>query len=163
MYAPGRGGEYAAAPSRRLLWHPAGRRLRRLSTQLTDASRQGGPLRLAHCWSPLPAPAFTTSPKAATRRLRPRRSCASLALYEIEDDIRGKTADERRAVRQGRTKALVDKLEGWLKEQLARISRGSTLAEAIRYGLNHWSGLTRFLDDGRIEWIPIPSSVQCGP
>jgi transposase len=27
----------------------------------------------------------------------------------------------------------------------------SPTAEAIRYGLNHWEGLTRFLDDGRIE------------
>jgi transposase len=24
-------------------------------------------------------------------------------------------------------------------------------ADAIRYGLRHWDGLTRFLDDGRIE------------
>jgi transposase len=27
----------------------------------------------------------------------------------------------------------------------------ASLAEAIRYGLNHWDGLTCFLDDGRIE------------
>jgi len=31
------------------------------------------------------------------------------------------------------------------------ISSGSTLAEDIRYALNHWPGLTRFLDDGRLE------------
>ena len=29
-------------------------------------------------------------------------------------------------------------------------ARGPT-AEAIRYGLNHWDGLQRFLEDGRIE------------
>ena len=29
-------------------------------------------------------------------------------------------------------------------------ARGPT-AEAIRYALNHWDGLERFLDDGRIE------------
>ena len=28
------------------------------------------------------------------------------------------------------------------------ISSGSTLAEDIRYGLAHWQGLTRFLEDG---------------
>ena len=27
----------------------------------------------------------------------------------------------------------------------------ATIAEDIRYALNHWDGLTRFLDDGRIE------------
>ncbi|MET4484388.1 transposase [Bradyrhizobium sp. F1.13.3] len=31
------------------------------------------------------------------------------------------------------------------------ISSGSTLAEDIRYALNHWQGLTRFLEDGRLE------------
>ena len=49
------------------------------------------------------------------------------------------------------SKDLIDKLHTWLKQQLARISRSSVLAEDIRYGLNHWEGLSRFLDDGRIE------------
>jgi transposase len=31
------------------------------------------------------------------------------------------------------------------------ITGKAPIAEAIRYGLNHWEGLTRFLDDGRIE------------
>src|SRR5215470_6904121 len=73
------------------------------------------------------------------------------ALYEIEAQIRGHSAEERRIVRQSRTKPLVDALEAWLKAQLARVSKSSTIAEDIRYGLNRWSGFTRFLDDGRIE------------
>jgi transposase len=32
-----------------------------------------------------------------------------------------------------------------------QVPGGSSLAQAIRYGLNHWDGLVRFLDDGRIE------------
>jgi hypothetical protein len=32
-----------------------------------------------------------------------------------------------------------------------RLSGGSDTARIIRYGLRHWDGLTRFLDDGRIE------------
>jgi hypothetical protein len=31
------------------------------------------------------------------------------------------------------------------------VSAKATIAEDIRYALNHWDGLTRFLDDGRIE------------
>jgi transposase len=31
------------------------------------------------------------------------------------------------------------------------LSGRSTLAQAIRYALNHWKGLVRFLDDGRFE------------
>jgi len=35
--------------------------------------------------------------------------------------------------------------------KLGLISQKSKLAEAIRYALSRWEGLTRFLDDGRIE------------
>ena len=38
-----------------------------------------------------------------------------------------------------------------LERQLARVSGKAEIAEELRYGLNHWDGLTRFLDDGRIE------------
>ena len=61
------------------------------------------------------------------------------------------SADERRAVRQEKSKPLVLALKIWLEEQLARVSAKSVIAEAIRYGLNHWDGLVRFLEDGRIE------------
>jgi hypothetical protein len=32
-----------------------------------------------------------------------------------------------------------------------RVPKGGKIGEAIRYGLNHWDGLVRLLDDGRIE------------
>jgi hypothetical protein len=32
-----------------------------------------------------------------------------------------------------------------------QVPGGSSIAEVIRYGLNQWDGLVRFLDDGRIE------------
>ena len=73
------------------------------------------------------------------------------ALYAIEADIRGLAADERRQTRQRRTKPLVDDLRLWLEAQLAAVSGKSTIAGAIRYALSRWEGLTRFLDDGRIE------------
>jgi transposase len=37
------------------------------------------------------------------------------------------------------------------REVLLIFSSSSKLAEDIRYGLAHWDGLTRFLDDGRFE------------
>jgi transposase len=42
-------------------------------------------------------------------------------------------------------------LKTWLETQLAFVSAKSVMAIAIRYGLNHWHGLERFLEDGRIE------------
>jgi transposase len=73
------------------------------------------------------------------------------ALYAIEKTIRGRSAEERRAVRQDRSRPLVAALKTWFEQQLARVSGKSTIAEHIRYALNHWDGLSRFLDDGRIE------------
>jgi hypothetical protein len=73
------------------------------------------------------------------------------ALYAIEKTIRGKSAGERRAVRQEKSRPLVLALKAWLEQQLARVSAKATIAEDIRYALNHWEGLARFLDDGRIE------------
>jgi Transposase IS66 family/IS66 C-terminal element len=49
------------------------------------------------------------------------------------------------------SKPLVMAFRPWLEQQLARVSGKSGLAEDLRYGLNHWEGLIRFLDDGRIE------------
>jgi len=46
---------------------------------------------------------------------------------------------------------LIDSLKAWLESQLPRVPRSLKLAEAIRYTLNHWPGLIRFLDDGRLE------------
>ena len=73
------------------------------------------------------------------------------ALYAVEKDIRGRSAGERRAARQERSRPIVDALEPWLREKLALISQKTKLAEAIRYALSRWDGLTRFIDDGRIE------------
>jgi transposase len=72
-------------------------------------------------------------------------------LYQVEGEIRGRPPDERRAVRQARSRPVIEALEPWLKTKLALISQKSKLAEAIRYALSRWAGLSRFLDDGRIE------------
>jgi hypothetical protein len=73
------------------------------------------------------------------------------ALYAIEADIRGCSAEERQRVRFSPSKPLVDALKPWFESQLAAVSGKSTIAEAIRYALTRWDGLTRFLDDGRVE------------
>lgn len=42
-------------------------------------------------------------------------------------------------------------MQPWLREKLSLISQKTKLAEAIRYALSRWAGLSLFLDDGRIE------------
>jgi hypothetical protein len=72
-------------------------------------------------------------------------------LYRIEAAIRGLSAGERRAHRQARSAALVADLRVWFTAQHARLFARGPTAEAIGTALNHWDGLVRFLDDGRIE------------
>jgi len=73
------------------------------------------------------------------------------ALYAIEKEIRGCAADARSAARQDKSRPILAALEPWLREKLALISQKSKLADAIRYALSRWDGLTLFLDDGRVE------------
>jgi transposase len=72
-------------------------------------------------------------------------------LYRIESEIRGCYADDRRSVRRERSWPIIEALEPWLRDKLGLISQKTKLAEAIRYTLSRWQGLTRFLEDGRIE------------
>jgi transposase len=72
-------------------------------------------------------------------------------LYAVESDIRGRNSAERRAVRQEKSRPIIDDFEPWLRAKLDLISQKTKLAEAIRYALSRWHGLTRFLDDGRID------------
>ena len=73
------------------------------------------------------------------------------ALYRIETMIRGRVPEQRRILRHHQAKPLVADLRAWLEAELAKVSGGSRIAQAIRYALKHWSGLTLFLDDGRVE------------
>src|SRR3546814_9069790 len=57
----------------------------------------------------------------------------------------------RWAVRKEYSAPISAALNPWLEKQLSMISSGSTLAADIRYALGHWDGLTRFLEDGRLE------------
>jgi transposase len=109
-----------------------------------------GAVRLAFCWAHVrrkfydlaaagPAPIAT---EALTRIQK---------LYEIETEIRGQTPDARQAARHLHTRPILEAFEPWLRARLETVSQKSKLAEAIRYALSRWEGLTLFLDDGRIE------------
>jgi transposase len=73
------------------------------------------------------------------------------ALYGIEEEIRGKSVDIRRSVRQARAKPLLDDLHHWMENTLASLSTKSETAGAIRYALSRWRALTRYVDDGLLE------------
>src|SRR6516162_6182424 len=132
-----------------LLGRAANRRLHSYRS-LADAKRADAPVTLAFCWAHWRRQWFdlAKSPPAPIAAEVLKRIAE---LYEIEAKIRGKSANERRVVRQEKTKPLVATLKTWLEKILVQVASGSSIAQAIRYGLNHWDGLVRFLDDGRIE------------
>lgn len=114
------------------------------------ALAERGDVELAFCWSHVrrrfyelavagPAPIASE----ALRRIA--------ALYVVEAEARGRSADERRALRETKSRPIVDAFEPWLRTKLDLISQKTKLAEAIRYALSRWAGLTRFLANGRIE------------
>ena len=73
------------------------------------------------------------------------------ALYAIEKEIRGSTSKLRKSTRQARAKPLLDSMRTWLEATLAKLSRKSDTAAAIRYALSRWTALTRYVDDGILE------------
>ena len=73
------------------------------------------------------------------------------ALYRIEKDLRGLSADQRHAARQERSKPIIDAFELWLAQSRARVSAKSPTGEALKYIAKYWDGLILFLNDGRNE------------
>ena len=109
-----------------------------------------GDIVLAACWAHTRRKFFdvheaTGSPIAAEALRR------IAELYAIEASIRGRTAQERRSVRNTQSRPLVEAMRPWLETQLGRIPGRGGLAGAIQYALTRWPALCRFLDDGRIE------------
>jgi hypothetical protein len=117
---------------------------------LTRADRPGGAIALAYCWAHARRGFYNvhkrTDDPVAAEALRRIGEC-----YAIEARIRGRSAEDRAAVRQAETAPLLVAFRAWLMRRLEAISAKSLLAEAIRYTLSHWEGLTRFIADGRIE------------
>lgn len=131
--------------------------------KLYEADRKPGAIVEAGCWAHARRPFFALADLAENARRRAQGRTTSVisplalealrrihALFEIERAINGKSSERRRAVRQELSAPLIAELEGWLREQRAKLSRGNDLAKAMDYLLKRWSAFARFLDDGRV-------------
>ena len=72
------------------------------------------------------------------------------ALYDVEREISGRSAGQRRAARQKLSASKVAAFKVWAEQQLTRIPGKGDLAKAFRYGLNRWPSFTLFLEEGRV-------------
>jgi hypothetical protein len=73
------------------------------------------------------------------------------ALYAVESDINGRSPEERREVRNARSRPLLQSLKQWLEEILVKLSKKSDTATAVRYALGRWEALLRYCNDGHLE------------
>lgn len=118
--------------------------------RLSDPRRSNNPIQLAHCWAHARRKLYEIA-KAGTAPIAEEGLRRIAAIYRIEEEIRGQNPEQRQTERQARSWPLVEAFEAWVANHLARVSGRSRLAEALRYIAKHRDGLTRFLDDGRIE------------
>ena len=117
---------------------------------LVEADRAHGAIALAHCWAHARRRFFELA-KGGAAPIADEALRRIAGLYAIEAEIRGQDAGTRKAARQARSRPLVLDLKLWLEARLTTVAGRSPMAEAIRYTLARWEGLTRFLGDGRIE------------
>ena len=114
----------------------------------TALAKRRQQINLAFCWAHVRRKFYEladTSP-VATEVLR-----RIAMLYAIEDEVRGTSAEQRRSVRDEHSRGIANDLRQYLDTRNRQVSAKAKLGEAIRYALTRWDGLSRFLDDGRID------------
>jgi transposase len=131
--------------------------------KLYEAGRSPGSILEAGCWAHARRKLFALADvETAARRKAHGKQQAVISpicleavqridqLFDIERDINGCSADQRRAVRMEFSAPLVTTLHAWLNEERRKLSGGNDVAKAMDYMLKRWAVFARFLDDGRI-------------
>src|SRR5262249_10873756 len=128
--------------------------------ELYDPSRPQGAITSALCWSHARRQFFELADIAANARRGKNAQAISPvaleavkridALFDIERNINGLSAEERLRVRQERSAPILATLEAWLREERSRLSRSASVAKPIDYMLRRWDRFVRFIDDGRV-------------
>src|SRR5450631_601201 len=80
-------------------------------------------------------------------------SAVILGLYRVEHDAKEQEISGTKShlrLRRQRAGPIRDQLQAWLLHQTPRHPPKSPIAMAIRYGLNQWRELGRFLVDARV-------------
>lgn len=112
--------------------------------------KTNGDIRLAYCWAHARRKLFELT-KNSTAQIANEGLKQITALYRIESQIRGMSANERLAVRKEQTAPKVAGFKIWLDHARLQVSTKSPTGEALKYIAKYWGGLILFLTDGRIE------------
>jgi transposase len=131
--------------------------------KLYEAARRPGPVKEAACWVHARRPFFAMADLEQNARLKAASKKEIVispiavevvrridALFDIERDINGQSAERRKATRQELSAPLVTDLKVYMLGQRDRLSRGHDLTKAMNYILKRWDAFTLFLEDGRV-------------
>ena len=137
-YSRDRAGEHPQAHLGQLQRNLPGRCLWRLWQALRTRAATPGPILEAACWVHARRPFFVMADLAENARRKAQGKKPAVisplaletvrridALFEIERTINGQSAERRRAVRQELSAPLVADLQAWMREQRAKLSRGT--------------------------------------
>ena len=72
-------------------------------------------------------------------------------LYAIEDKIKDKSVEDKYQCRQQESIPIINDFHAWLINTKSLVLPGSSLEQAINYALNHWTELTNYCLDGKLE------------
>ncbi len=72
-------------------------------------------------------------------------------LYGLEKQIKDKSPEDKRRLRQDKALPILNKLNTWLDKSVNQVPPKSALGKAITYCLNQWSKLIRYTDDGHLN------------
>lgn len=71
-------------------------------------------------------------------------------LYEVEREAREVGLDERRTLRQTRSRPLLNAMHAWMVLMRQKVSDSTATARALDYSLKRWVALTRFVDEPQL-------------
>jgi transposase len=72
-------------------------------------------------------------------------------LYDVEDEVRGRSDQERLVARQERSLPVLKRLEVYLRDQQGQALPKSQFGKAINYALNQWEALLLYASVGHLE------------
>lgn len=72
-------------------------------------------------------------------------------LYKIEDDIEKMTPDEKKKIRQEKSKPILEEMKKWVDDKRSKITPQSVSGKAINYFYNECKYLIGYLEDGMLN------------
>jgi hypothetical protein len=94
---------------------------------------------------------FYESQDAGHRDLAERALAMIGGLYKIESDIHDMLDDDKKLIRQERSKPLLEKIGAWLEVSGTEVVPSDPLSKAIQYTLDNWTALNRYIEEGYLD------------